>query len=894
MISFKNFLIEKVKKSRTIKASGRESERHVKKYIEPFLPSGKLHAPETHEIGSGGSNLPLGTKVTLINHFKDDKGVNHVTVSDKDGNTQSIPVSKLLKNTEIKNPEQVEDDQINQIQNALEKHKQRTGQSSVTLHFKDGTSIQTSGIKKVEKPEYEKLGYTRKGKPKADAYFHDENGDPVHFISLKGTRHQQWGGITHMGNHPAVSKAVDAIKEYLQKIRETDPNFSKALRYDLHPEDEHEKDLMLKTMYGINQGSQPHGVSNVHRIMGGDFDFSHRKDGGLNFNSSHTYSNMNNDSSSDVYPSKILFRSASDRNDFGSGGRIIAAPENLRPSAERIRKSETATWNELHPKNESKLSKFKNFLKENDLPNDRTVAAGVGRFSLGVPSVEHHKLIQNLLNQPADEHRLYVLGPQTHEKTTEKDPFTADEKVDQLRQLYPAEQYPSLKIVSGNSPYTQTPAQALAHAYHENKNKAKNVHLRVVAGEGTAGVKGKAAGGSIDAYSQIVNDLNGTRFPERVNEKGEKVGGDYRMNYASYTPVGNPRGETSGSVVREAMKNADPNNPDHVESIRSMMMPGLSSQETSSLLSRYKQRLDDIQNRGETEKKLRQGVQHVRDVSYGRLGELLGNGNFGAKATEKTDGSVFQMRVRHDENENPIFGTRTSTSDWIESPNGYSEAARARFGDDFDPEISKHFDRIHNELNQNKGLMNYLTKHAKLMGGESRLRGEVFYKPHGRPAEDGGMRFIGTSYDPSKMGKTGMFVVHSALPENSQHDLEKVKKLGDSNFKMDDDTLPNSDVNMNVSDLKQGYDNINPELLTSRKKADAEAKALEKQKFESLRGEFENRLRNHSESLAPKWGAPGSSEKEGTIYHPNVGGPILKIQHQSFAQNKPTDLFGKK
>ena len=136
------------------------------------------------------------------------------------------------------------------------------------------------------------------------------------------------------------------------------------------------------------------------------------------------------------------------------------------------------------------------------------------------------------------------------------------------------------------------------------RSKAKNVHLKIVAGEGTPGVKGKASGGSIDAYSQIFNDLNGTKFPERINEKGEKVGGDYRMNYASYTPVGNPRGETSGSVVREAIKNTDPNNPEHIKNIQSMLHPSLSSSDVGNIISRYKHRLDEIENRGEVEKNL--------------------------------------------------------------------------------------------------------------------------------------------------------------------------------------------------------------------------------------------------------------------------------------------------
>lgn len=543
---------------------------------------------------------------------------------------------------------------------------------------------------------------------------------------------------------------------------------------------------------------------------------------------------------------------------------------------------------------------FAQFLyEEKKDPNTVHAAVAAGRFSLGVPTVEHHKLIENLLKQKADHHYLVVMGPKSKEETTAKDPFTSQEKQEQLRRLYPPDQYPTLHIVGSDHPHYASPAQAFAKIYHNHKGEAPNVKLSVVAGHGDAGVKGKAQGGSIEAYQEMLDKLNGSKFPERVNERGEKVGGDYRMNYSDVKMVPNTRGTTSGSVVRAAAKDGDHNNPDDVENFRKMLHPDVSSKDARSLMMRVKARNQEIQDRksGVTpeipEKRLRQGVKHIKDISYDRMGELIQDGTFKGETTEKTDGSALQVRVRHDAKGRPVFGTRTSTSDWVEEPGGYSKAGKARFGEDFDPTITSHFDRIHNELSNNPNLVNYLTQHAQQNGGESRLRGEIFYKPHGRPAEDGGTRFIGTSYDPNKMGRTGTFVVHSKLPDNAGHDMRVIPQLGDDNFKFDHDKLRGGKMNIDMSDEKRMYDSINPALINSRKKADAVAKAAEKEKFEKIKGSFEQKLRAHADSIKPKWGVPGSTEKEGNVFHPAVGGEIYKTQHSTFTQNKPKDLFNK-
>jgi hypothetical protein len=78
-------------------------------------------------------------------------------------------------------------------------------------------------------------------------------------------------------------------------------------------------------MYGKNFGGE-HGVSNVHRILGGHIDMQNRDDGGLDVKPTSMYSNMQNSDKSDLVPSKIMIRNSSDRNDMGiPNSRIFAA-----------------------------------------------------------------------------------------------------------------------------------------------------------------------------------------------------------------------------------------------------------------------------------------------------------------------------------------------------------------------------------------------------------------------------------------------------------------------------------------------------------------------------------------------------------------------------------------
>lgn len=283
----------------------------------------------------------------------------------------------------------------------------------------------------------------------------------------------------------------------------------------------------------------------------------------------------------------------------------------------------------------------------------------------------------------------------------------------------------------------------------------------------------------------------------------------------------------------------------------------------------------------ESEVKLRQGLSHISDLKHDQLSNLVSSGKVQGDVTEKSDGSAFE--VGHDEHG---FFTRTSHSDKMRNAGDYQEAARKRFGEGFDPSISAHFDRIHKELHSNPKLTSYLAQTP----GKS-IKGEIFYKPHGKPTDSGELRFVGTAYDPKKMGNSGSFIVHSKLADNAHHNIEHLKTLGDENFNIDHDDI-NKKVNVDVSGEKEALSKINPELLKSRKLSDKEAKLAETEKLNSIKSSIHNKLKDHLSGLKGKWG----SETEGYVIHPPVGSsaPRVKIISDTFKQNKQNFKVGNK
>lgn len=217
---------------------------------------------------------------------------------------------------------------------------------------------------------------------------------------------------------------------------------------------------------------------------------------------------------------------------------------------------------------------------------DFHVAIGMGRFT--GPTIEHQKLIDKVFAQPAHAHHIFVMGPETHEQTTAKDPLTADEKVAQLKKLYPEK---ADSFIPGTHRHTKNPNKAMTWTWHQHQKPNRNVHLTVVGGSGEAGIASKSkAGGSSDVYKGLLDKYNKTKFPESTMPDGTKRGGDYRMNYASHKIVENPRGNVSGSVMRNFAVNNDFDNPAHVKEFKKMLHTGFSHADAKTLMKKIKER----------------------------------------------------------------------------------------------------------------------------------------------------------------------------------------------------------------------------------------------------------------------------------------------------------------
>lgn len=284
------------------------------------------------------------------------------------------------------------------------------------------------------------------------------------------------------------------------------------------------------------------------------------------------------------------------------------------------------------------------------------------------------------------------------------------------------------------------------------------------------------------------------------------------------------------------------------------------------------------------EEKLRVGIKHVADLKHEEVANLMKDKSLHGDITEKSDGMAFAFgKDEHG------FYTRTSHSDKMREPEDYEAAARQKFGDDFDPTISQHFGRIHRALQNNKALMDHL--HGS--HGDTMMKGEIFYRPNGMPAKEhpDHVRFVGTAYDTNKMGNLGSFVLHSKLPENAKHDLSAVKGLGDHNFTFDHDAVSGgSNARVDVSDLQKEFKQIKPDILSSRKATDKEAKAAEQEKFNAFKQKLDQRMRGHTHLLDNKWGA----ETEGHIFHPkDPSQPRIKLISDTFKKNKAEFSFKK-
>lgn len=289
---------------------------------------------------------------------------------------------------------------------------------------------------------------------------------------------------------------------------------------------------------------------------------------------------------------------------------------------------------------------------------------------------------------------------------------------------------------------------------------------------------------------------------------------------------------------------------------------------------------------------IRQGLPHIMTMDHDQFHNLTKHGRIDmSNATEKTDGSTIV--IGHDKDG---FYTQSSGSgnDKMRNPGDYyarAERRAAEKGVPLDPTGANMFDHTHATLMKNKGLRTYLKAHAEKMGGEGKIRGELFYMPYARPSEDkkGEVKFVGTSYDPSHMGPVGKIIVHSKLPENKFHDLDKLSQVGaKGEINFDHDRIDVPPTAIDVSDEAAQMKGINRNLLSMRTTpSNKAAKMAEMEKMNVIKKSVSDKVDNHVRGLkiSPKWGT-GS---EGLVVHPPEDKPDVprfKVTSDNFRNFK--------
>lgn len=291
---------------------------------------------------------------------------------------------------------------------------------------------------------------------------------------------------------------------------------------------------------------------------------------------------------------------------------------------------------------------------------------------------------------------------------------------------------------------------------------------------------------------------------------------------------------------------------------------------------------------------IRQGLPHALTMHHDDFHNLVKSGRIDmSRKTEKTDGTTHMMGWDKDG-----FYTQSSGSgnEKMRAPGDYAARATRRSqetGKPLDLTGSNMFDHAHATLMKNKKLMDYLKSHAAKQGGESKLRGELFYTPYGRPSEEknGEVKFVGTSYDPSHMGPVGKIVVHSQLPENKFHDVEAIKKIGNGKeINFDDDKIDTPPTAIDVNDEREMMKGIDRGLLNSRTTPkNKAAKAVENSRLDEIRKRVSDKVDAHVKSLniSPKWG----SGSEGVVIHPPEGSdqPRFKATSENFRKYKAAE-----
>jgi hypothetical protein len=314
-------------------------ERHMKQYysheVFDHLDGRYILRKDHPHFGSAGSEV----KLNKIGIKTDAKGKTryHGIVGRK-----SIPMSMFKKPPIGKagknNQTRLEDNQIKELHSSIRSEIKKNGGKPIRMRL-NGKIHNVSGIKKVP------------GTPKADAYLHDEKGNPIHYMSLKGDKFQQWGGHKNITEHPVMKDAIAKLKAIKDSINPGEKYLPKASAYhvSLDSNNPDHRDLLMKSMYGHEHGGE-YGINNVHSIYSGNTigikKTKHKSGNVFEFNPNALYKNTN-DKNSDVTDSKILVTNRAGVNQLGTGGRVMVIHKN---SSSNSKEAPQITQKKMKPK----------------------------------------------------------------------------------------------------------------------------------------------------------------------------------------------------------------------------------------------------------------------------------------------------------------------------------------------------------------------------------------------------------------------------------------------------------------------------------------------------------------------------------------------------------------
>lgn len=335
MLNFAEFLGESKKTRKTMNdllggVKDSETERHRKQYYDDSHPDSSFNK-------IGGRYVLDRDRTDLHPDFKRDAEIKLDRISKEIGSdgkvryhgivgNHAIPMSHFQKPKTLmkrsSDPTRLENEQISSIKSQIEDAMKENGGKPIQLKTADGKVHNVTGIKAV------------KGNKKADAYLHDEHGNPLHYMSLKGDTYQQWGGYSDVFEHPKIKKIIEKMKELKGKLAPNDASLpsGSVFHHTLDRNDPEDKKIIMKAMYGKDHGKD-HGENNVHAIYGGNtVALKKDKQGIYNLFTNALHVNRNDDTS-DITDAKVMLHKSGGHSQQGTGGRITIQHASNVPSS---------------------------------------------------------------------------------------------------------------------------------------------------------------------------------------------------------------------------------------------------------------------------------------------------------------------------------------------------------------------------------------------------------------------------------------------------------------------------------------------------------------------------------------------------------------------------------